>query len=138
MLFCRPKFHCVDLYGESGYKGDIDINLSSISMGLLGVEAESSHNPFAACWITCLHQLANRISYFIFKSQVLSRFWPNMWVIYHLNQFIKYVSLLSEHILLYWVLNKQLSIIKICLLTADLTVYIMVRNIFNVGIIYTY
>lgn len=139
MCFCRPKFHCVDLYGECGYKSDIDINLSRISTGLLGGKTESSHNPLAACWITCLHQLANRISYsFIFKSQVLSRSWSNMWVIYHLNQFIKYVLLLSEHILLCWGLNKQLSIIKLYLITADFTVYIMVRNVFNVGTVSTY
>lgn len=139
MRCCRPKFHCVDLYGEYGYKSDIDINLSSMSMGLLGVEAESSHNLLTACWITCLYQPANGISYsFIFKSQVLSRSWSNMWVIYHLNQFIKYILLLSVHILLCWALNKQLSIIKICFITGDLTVYIMVRNVFNVGAMSTY
>lgn len=108
-------------------------------MGLLGVKAESSHNLQAACWITCLHQVANGISYFILKSQVLSGFWSNMWVC-HLNRFIKskiYFAL-NERILLCWVLNQKLSIIKmfLLLLTSLLAIngtIIFLRKIFNVG-----
>lgn len=42
MHFFRPEFHCLDLHEHNGYKTDIDINLSNMSMGLPGVEAESS------------------------------------------------------------------------------------------------
>lgn len=40
MRFCWPKFHCAHLFGENGYETNIDMNLSIISMGLLGVKAE--------------------------------------------------------------------------------------------------
>lgn len=143
MCFYRPKFHCVDLYGDNAYKTDIDINLSIVSMGLLGVKAESSNNFQEACWITCLYQVANRISYFILKSQVLSGSWSNIWVC-HLNQFIKskgYFAL-NEHILLCWVFN-QLSIIKmfLLLLTSLFAIngtIIFCRKVFNVGEISTH
>lgn len=41
-VFLQAKIPLCRFDGDNGYKTDVDINLSIISMGLLGVKAESS------------------------------------------------------------------------------------------------